>query len=67
MYPIGKAIGRREFLKRGIGGGVLIAVFPRCKDVHSCISKNSMDGSHRKLLKIVKKYGAEFGDHRGGI
>jgi hypothetical protein len=67
MYPIGKAIGRREFLKRGIGGGALIGVFPGWKAIHSCIPKNSRDESHRKLLKIVKKYGAEFGDHRGEI
>ena len=67
MALASKPIGRREFLKRGIGGGTMIAFFPGGKAIQSCVPKNSPDGSHRMLQKIVRKYGAEFGDLRGEI
>jgi hypothetical protein len=76
MEHFEKPTGRRKFLKKGIKGGVMIAAFPLWKSIspnaprpdryfqrHSVLS----DGSQRKLLKILRKYGGEFGNTRGGL
>jgi hypothetical protein len=71
-----KSIGRRKFLKTGIKGGAMMAVFPVWRTIHpsSFQSKaispnldNSSDETYRKLLNIVQTYGGEFGDLRGGV
>jgi hypothetical protein len=76
MEHFEKLTGRRKFLEKGIMGGVMIATFPLCNPFHSTATQSksispshdySQDESHRKLLKIVKTYGGEFGDTRGGL
>ncbi len=76
MEHFEKSTGRRKFLKKGIMGGVMIAAFPVWKLSHSTATQSKsispsfdylQDESHRKLLKIVKTYGGEFGDSRGGL
>jgi hypothetical protein len=66
MYRFPNQLKRREFLQKGIAGGVIIAAFPNLK---TSLKKtmNSSHGSHEKLLKIVQTYGGEFGDARGGL
>ena len=61
-----KQLKRREFLQKGILGGVLFAVFPRWESN----SQKLIDPSHKsyeKLLKIARTYGGEFGNTRGGL
>ena len=66
-------LGRREFLKKGVRGGFLLAVFPIEKITLSPHEKKPLkrgefsDGSQRKILEIVHKYGGEFGDKEGGL
>ena len=76
MNSFAKHLGRREFLKKGITGGAMFATFPVWNPFHSTATQSKsispshdylQDGSHRKLLKIVKTYGGEFGDTRGGL
>ena len=71
-----KSIGRRKFLKTGIKGGAMMAVFPVWRTIHSSSfqsetissnQENSPDETYRKLLNIVQTYGGEFGDLRGGV
>lgn len=66
MFSFAKHLGRREFLKKGITGGAMIAAFPVWKSM-TLRQDYSPNESHRKLLKIVKTYGGEFGDTRGGL
>jgi len=66
MNSFAKHLGRREFLKKGITGGAMIAAFPVWKSFTPRQDYSSNE-SHRKLLKIVQKYGGEFGDTRGGL
>ncbi len=66
MNRFAKHLGRRKFLKKGIMGGVMIAAFPVWKSI-TPRHDYSQNESHRKLLKIVKTYGGEFGDSRGGL
>jgi len=76
MKHLEKLMGRRKFLEKGIMGGVIIATFPLLNPFHSTVTQSkstspihdcSQDESHRKLLKIVKTYGGEFGNTRGGL
>ena len=76
MKRLEKLMGRRKFLEKGIMGGVIIATFPLLNPFHSTVTQSksispihdySQNESHRKLLKIVKTYGGEFGDTRGGL
>lgn len=66
MNSFAKHLGRREFLKKGITGGAMIAAFPVWKSI-TPRQDYSPNEYHRKLLKIVKIYGGEFGDTRGGL
>jgi hypothetical protein len=66
MDRFGKPLERRKFLKKGITGGAMIAAFPVWKSVNPR-QDYSPNESHRRLLKIVQKYGGEFGDTRGGL
>jgi hypothetical protein len=76
MEQFGKPIGRRKFLKRGIACGFGIAVFPVWKTIHSSATQSeslspnheySPDEPHRRLLKLMREYGGEFGGFRGGL
>jgi hypothetical protein len=66
MNRYAKHLGRREFLKKGIIGGAMIVAFPVWKSI-TPRQDYSPNEYHRKLLKIVKTYGGEFGDSRGGL
>jgi hypothetical protein len=76
MVHFEKSQGRREFLRKGILGGFVVATFPLLGPFQSAANQSKsiplnhqylQDESHRKLLKIVKRYGGEFGDRRGGL
>lgn len=76
MENFEKPAERRKFLEKAIMGGVMIATFPLWNPFHSTVPQSksispshdySQDESHQKLLKIVKTYGGEFGDTRGGL
>ena len=76
MDNIKNSLGRRKFLKKGIIGGAIIATIPLWNPFHSTATQSksispcrdySQAESHRILLKIVKKYGGEFGDTQGGL
>ena len=76
MKHLEKLMGRRKFLKKGIIGGLMVATFPLLNPFQSAADQSksihpnhdySQNESHRKLLKIVKTYGGEFGDTRGGL
>lgn len=66
MEHFEKPTGRREFLKKGITGGAMIAAFPFWKSM-TPRQDYSPNESHRRLLKIVQMYGGEFGGIKGGI
>lgn len=66
MNSFAKHLGRRKFLKKVITGGVMIAAFPVWKSI-TPRQDYSPNEFHQRLLKIVQKYGGEFGDTRGGI
>jgi hypothetical protein len=66
MISLTKQLKRREFLQKGIAGGVMIAAFP-LQGSNSKKFINSSDESHDKLLKILHSYGGEFGSTRGGL
>jgi len=68
--------GRRKFLKKGILGGFMIATFPLLGPFQSTATQSKsifpsydylQDESHRRLLKIMQKYGGEFGGIKGGL
>jgi hypothetical protein len=67
---------RRKFLKKGIVNGAIIAAFPFLGSMRVSALKpgkispkqdRSKDESHRRFLKIVQKYGGEFGGIKGGL
>lgn len=62
-----KSIFRREFLKTGLTGGAVLAVFPFKKFVPiSGLIDKSKKGrstkSQEKLFQIAAQYGSEFGE-----
>jgi hypothetical protein len=68
-------LGRRKFLKKSMVSGAVIAAFPLWEsmllpDVEpgaiSVKKDYAKDESHRRILKIVQKYGGEFGGIKGG-
>jgi hypothetical protein len=76
MDSLSNPWGRRKFLKKGIASGAMIAAFPLWGSTHLSAPKYgkispshdySRDESHRRLLKIMRTYGGEFGDTRGGL
>jgi len=76
MNSFAKHLGRREFLKKGITGGAMIAAFPHWESIHFSAPQlesnsqrldDSSNESYGKLLKIVQTYGGEFGNTRGGL
>ena len=65
MDRFGKPLERRKFLKNGIAGGVFLAAFPLWKITHPGVSQHETNSL--KLLQIVRQYGGEFGDTKGGL
>jgi hypothetical protein len=66
-----KTIGRRKFLKTGIFGGVIAAVYPRGKLLNSPLLHSGphiepedhfSTESFERLLQIACTYGSEFGE-----
>ena len=62
-------IQRRKFLKTGASGGLVAAVFPLSEltagfadVINPCDREHrNIDGSDGKLVKIIRRYGSEFG------
>ena len=76
MNNYAKHLGRRKFIKKGITGGIMIAAFPVWKSFDSSEPRpqsisprqnHSPNESYQKLLKIVQKFGGEFGGIKGGL
>jgi hypothetical protein len=66
-----KTLGRRRFLKTGIFGGVIVAVYPRGKLLNSPLLHSHphikpkiprSEESSARLLQIACTYGSEFGE-----
>jgi hypothetical protein len=75
MDRLGRSQERREFLKNGILGGVLLVSFPllrtgllgSCRyEANSLERGDFLDGSPEKIAQIVRQYGGEFGAFKGG-
>ncbi len=75
MDSFGRSQERREFLKQGILGGVLLVFFPLQRTGLSDSSRNEvnslgcgdfLDGPSEKIIQIVHRYGGEFGALKGG-
>jgi len=65
MDRLGKPLERREFLKKGIMGGVLFITIPPGKVLQTGTMQQETDSL--KLLQVARRYGGEFGDTRGGL
>ena len=75
MDRLGRSQERREFLKNGILGGVLLVSFPLWRTGPSGSSQNEanslergdfLDGSSERIIRIARRYGGEFGATKGG-
>ncbi|UCE40761.1 MAG: hypothetical protein JSV17_15140 [Candidatus Aminicenantes bacterium] len=71
-----KPLERRKFLKKGIMGSVFLIALPPEKALRSDASHYETNSLKRgifpacsanKLLRIVRKYGGEFGVFKGGL
>lgn len=70
-----RLLERRKFLKKGITGGVLMALVPLVKTLNFASTRSESLNKRTdcpwrevqdRILKITRRYGAEFGKIQGG-